>query len=351
MDREKALSDGCGCLSEMSRSSAIALLHDFVSEDTAGSSWSPLIDCALPLTGVAEGFLNPSPQSVSAEANESARAAVNLSSEEMHVKPSLQKRLRAHRVSSSLSASHTAFPGGNQSHDLIAHPSSAKLSSIEPWGRIHEPRLKRSQVFPGPGAYSPAAASKSSVAVKFGHAVNHKLPFRASYCDENFVSHRAIPDEDKLFGKASAFSFTRHRRVSLLNPATSHQQLSATCSPYIGPGTYNVPLDMMCAHTSAGHLIPIGPRGSDLRSFRNNRALKHTYSKGQSDAAIGMSVLALIGVFKFLNHVASVAAISKTSITPGNNCSLSSIFCRLTLPPHSAKFQALVSIGMHLHRT
>jgi hypothetical protein len=37
-----------------------------------------------------------------------------------------------------------------------------------------------------------------------------------------------------------------------------------------------------------GHLIPLGPRGIDLRSFRSNRALKHTYEKDQNDAIIGV---------------------------------------------------------------
>lgn len=291
MNREKRLKDGHDCLLEKSRS-AISLLQDFVGDDAASSVWSPIIRFDAPLSSLPE---ISSLQSVSSVTEEFKHAVVNSSNGEMRVKASVPNTSRALRHSPSRSTAHLSSSGKSQVCERIKSPYSAKLGSVEPWARTSEPRLKRAIVSPGPGAYSPAAALRSSIAVTFGHAVNHKLPFRGSYCEENFVSLRAIPGDDKLFGRASACSFTRLRRVPQLNAPTSYQNLSATCSPLIGPGTYNVPSDKVFAHTS-GHLIPLGPRGSDPRSFRSNRALKHTYSKGQSDDFIGLSVNS---IFKF----------------------------------------------------
>jgi hypothetical protein len=192
---------------------------------------------------------------------------------------------RAPRAASARSAAHPASPQKSRACEHVAPSESARPASFDAWGRISEPRLKRADISPGPGAYSPAAPT-SSVAVKFGRSVNHKLPFRASYCEENFVSHQAIPGGDKLFGSASGVSFPRLRRDPQLTATAGHGATSAACSPFIGPGTYNVQLGAASAHS-----IPVGPRGGDLRAFRNNRALRHTYSSEDSDAIIGLPPL------------------------------------------------------------
>ena len=188
-------------------------------------------------------------------------------------------------MSSALSDDHAVTPYRSRTFECSS-PSSL-IPRAQPFGsRISEPRLKNGVVSPGPGAYSPTAPAKTSVAVKFGHSINHKLPFRASYCEENFVSHQAIPGGDKLFGSASGVSFPRLRRDPQLTATAGHGATSAACSPFIGPGTYNVQLGAASAHS-----IPVGPRGGDLRAFRNNRALRHTYSSEDSDAIIGLPPL------------------------------------------------------------
>jgi hypothetical protein len=164
--------------------------------------------------------------------------------------------------------------------------SNATSESLQSWGRSSEPRLKRVIAAPGPGTYSPIAP-KSSVQVIFGRSVNHKLPFRASYCEENFISHQAIPDANKLFGSASAISFTRRSRVLQLTASSSDQIAKATCSSFIGPGTYEEVRSKLGSAKTSGHSIPRGPRGTDLRLFRNNRVLKHTYGPHQNDDIIG----------------------------------------------------------------
>jgi hypothetical protein len=263
--------------------SAVALLQDFVGFSSAGSNdWTPLADCCMPLSDVPEARLFH-------VVEDCGEPLANFSSSDHTAQPAPRnKTLKsgAHRVSSALSDDHAVTPLRGRT---LATPSSLIPRALPFCSRISEPRLKNGVVSPGPGAYSPTAPAKTSVAVKFGHSINHQLPFRGSYCQENFVSHKAIPDQAKLIGTASAFSFPRLRRVAHLTASASHQTLAASCSPLIGPGTYDIQPGM--ASSQMGHVIPLGPRGSDLRSFRRNRVLKHSYETNENDSVIGLPAL------------------------------------------------------------
>jgi hypothetical protein len=247
---------------------AVALLHDIFGEKTdfGCSDWVPLID------------INASSQVPVPEA-EPSDLLVPVSSQSQRLSNSRSSSGRSVVYSPTLQKSHTL--------DTFKHCDSFHVSrsSVQPWARTSEPRLKRTTVSPGPGTYSPKPASKSSIAVKFGRSVNHMLPFNTSCCEENFISHKAAPDESKLFGKGNAVSFPRRCRVLQLTASASDQMVGSACSPSIGPGTYSFRSDM---GSNRKHLIPLGPRGSDLRSFRQNRALKHTYGKEENDAFIGV---------------------------------------------------------------
>jgi hypothetical protein len=105
-----------------------------------------------------------------------------------------------------------------------------------------------------------------------------------SSCHNTNATHKAIPCEDKLFGRASA-----PRCTVVTTPANSGCKEAASCSPLIGPGTYDIQPGMASSQT--GHAIPVGPRGSDLRSFRSNRVLKHSYETNEDDSVIGSSAL------------------------------------------------------------
>ena len=290
MDRDKppqySASNGRGHHMDLS-CSAVALLQDFVGLSSTGSTdWTPLADCT-PLSDVPESRLL---HSVAAVVEDCGEPLANFSSSDHTAQPARNKtwKLRAHRLSSALSDDHAVTPYRSRTFECSS-PSSL-IPRAQPFGsRISEPRLKNGVVSPGPGAYSPTAPAKTSVAVKFGHSINHKLPFRGSYCQENFVSHKAIPDQAKLFGRSTAFSFPRLRRVAHLTASASHQTLAASCSPLIGPGTYDIQPGMASSQT--GHAIPVGPRGSDLRSFRSNRVLKHSYETNEDDSVIGSSAL------------------------------------------------------------
>lgn len=262
--------------------SAVALLHDIFGEnaDFGRSDWVPLLDhnaCSQVPVALepVHLHLDYNPNSISGE----SELLVPVSSQ--------SQRLSISRSSSGRSVIYSPTLQNSHFLDTFKHCDSFHVSrsSLQPWARTNEPRLKRTNASPGPGTYSPKTAAKSSVAVKFGRSVNHMLPSNPSYCEENFISHKAAPDESKLFGKAYAMSFPRRCRILQLTASASDQMVGSPCSPSIGPGTYSFRSDM---GTTRRHLIPLGPRGSDLRSFRQNRALKHTYGKEQNDALIGV---------------------------------------------------------------
>jgi hypothetical protein len=263
--------------------SAVALLHDIFGEnaDFGCSDWVPLIDCnassQVPVPQAEPTHLHHNPNSISGVSQSDLLVPVS----------SQSQRLSNSRSSSGRSVVYSPTLQNSHILDTFKHCDSFHVSrsSVQPWARTNEPRLKRTNVSPGPGTYSPKTASKSSIAVKFGRSVNHMLPFNTSCCEENFISHKAVPDESKLFGKGNAVSFPRRCRILQLTASASDQMVGSACSPSIGPGTYSFRSDM---GSNRRHLIPLGPRGSDLRSFRQNRALKHTYGKEQNDAFIGV---------------------------------------------------------------
>ena len=273
---------------------AVALLQDFVRENPSDpvdcSDWAPLINLRQP-----RGMID---SSENGDHPSAAAACVGQVGVHQFLQPRRSEPTRVQRASNIFAS----FPEHNKKSDGLSRLSSVrpvaaapaphrdlipehsasfvlpKATPFEPWGRSNKPRVKRFTLSPGPGAYSPEA-SKSSVAVKFGRATNHVLPFRASYCEGIFSSNRVV----SAHGRSRCISFTRDCRVSQLTASASHQIPTATCSPLIGPGTYDFELGAL----SAGHLFPLGPRGADLRSFRKNRALKHTYLKNENDAIIG----------------------------------------------------------------
>jgi hypothetical protein len=301
--------------------SAVALLQDFVEENAAHGckDWAPLIDSNAPALCITQlshlhhggsgavGFgeedgvniLNSSSCDLPFQSASDSRK-LNISRSPSARSDAGSPSWRRNRLPDFSPPSHSA----NALKPEPKRPHKARLTSSEAsaWGRHSEPRLKHVNAAPGPGSYSPKTVSTSSVTVKFGRSVNHKLPFRASYCEENLISHRAIPDETKLFGRTSSVSFTRQSRVLQLTASASDQAARATCSPFIGPGTYNIRSDTDISQSpeekcSKGHVIPLGPRGVDFRSFRSNRVLKHTYEKDQNDAIIGVFTSLQLSLF------------------------------------------------------
>ena len=309
---------------------AVALLQDFVRENPSDpvdcSDWAPLINLRQQ-----RGIIDSSEHGDHPSA---AAACVGQVGVHQFLQPRRSEPTRVQRASNIFAS----FPEHNKKSDGLSRLSSVrpvaaapaphrdlipehsasfvlpKATPFEPWGRSNKPRVKRLTLSPGPGAYSPEA-SKSSVAVKFGRATNHVLPFRSSYCEGIFSSNRVA----SAHGRSRCISFTRDCRVSQLTAAASHQIPTATCSPLIGPGTYDFELGAL----SAGHLFPLGPRGADLRSFRKNRALKHTYLQNENDAIIGALHFfhSLPPFFPFphiaILHSNAFAALKKQSITPG----------------------------------
>jgi hypothetical protein len=283
----------------LSDCSASALIREFVAENAADSSnaWVPLIEICAPTFSSDESSENCYANAAISERSEESFLSAITEGGGGRIGSSPLKKSRVCSAPCRSNEINACSPAADN-RESLEHTANARLAkciSIEPWARNTKPRLKSVHVSPGPGSYSPTDA-KSSVAIKFGNAINHKLPFRAGYCEENFIYHRSKAVEDKPLGTARATSFTRDKRVFQITSPESYQLARNSCSPFVGPGSYDVTSKLMSTQHS-GHLIPLGPKGTDLRSFRKNRVLKHTYPSNESDAVIGSSTAMSFHVF------------------------------------------------------